>query len=45
MLRLQKNFVAVINLKIRVADITKLKELMKELKRLKGVREVYRTKN
>lgn len=40
-----KNFVAVINLKIRVADITKLKELMKELKRLKGVREVYRTKN
>lgn len=40
-----KSNTAIINLRVRVSDVDKLKDLMKGLKRLKGVKEVYRTKN
>ncbi len=40
-----KNGMAVINVKLKITDIEQLKELMKKLKRLSGVIEVFRTKN
>ncbi|MDP4091455.1 MAG: RelA/SpoT family protein, partial [Bacillota bacterium] len=40
-----KNGTAVINTKLKITDIEQLKELMKKLKRLDGVIEVFRTKN
>jgi guanosine-3',5'-bis(diphosphate) 3'-pyrophosphohydrolase len=39
-----KNGIALINIKLKINDIEHLKELMKMLKKLKGVLEVYRTK-
>lgn len=39
-----KDGIAMINVKIKINDINHLKELMKSIKRLQGVREVYRTK-
>jgi GTP diphosphokinase / guanosine-3',5'-bis(diphosphate) 3'-diphosphatase len=35
---------ATVNVKLKINDIEQLKELMKKIKRLKGVHEVYRTK-
>ncbi len=35
---------SMINVKIKIIDINHLKDLMKSIKKLKGVREVYRTK-
>ncbi|MBW9147757.1 bifunctional (p)ppGpp synthetase/guanosine-3',5'-bis(diphosphate) 3'-pyrophosphohydrolase [Clostridium sp. CM028] len=40
-----KNNVALINIKLRVADIENLKELQKKITKLTGVMEVYRIKN
>lgn len=39
-----KDGIAMINIKIKIIDINHLKDLMKYIKRLKGVAEVYRTK-
>jgi GTP diphosphokinase / guanosine-3',5'-bis(diphosphate) 3'-diphosphatase len=39
-----KNGIALINIKLKINDIDHLKELMKMIKKLKGVLEVYRTK-
>jgi GTP pyrophosphokinase len=36
---------AVINIKLKITDIDQLKELMKKLKRLDGIMEVFRTKS
>lgn len=41
--RTQKNDVATINLKVKVCNIKQLQELMKKLKKLKGVIDVHRT--
>ncbi|MBU3180787.1 RelA/SpoT family protein [Clostridium psychrophilum] len=40
-----KNNVAVINIKLKVAGVENLKELLKKMNRLTGVIEVYRIKN
>lgn len=40
-----KNNIAVINVKIKISDIEHLKELMKKIKKLQGVLEIYRTKS
>ena len=40
-----KNNVALINIKLKVADIEHLKELQKKITKLAGVIEVYRIKN
>ncbi|WP_139904398.1 RelA/SpoT family protein [Clostridium thermarum] len=36
---------AVINIKLKITDIEQLKELMKKLKRVDGIMEIYRTKS
>ena len=36
---------AIIDVKLKIEDINKLKELMKKIKKLNGVIEIYRTKN
>lgn len=36
---------ATINIKLKINDVDELKDLMKKIRRLKGVLEVYRTKN
>lgn len=40
-----KNNIAVINIKLKISDIEHLKELMKKIKKLSGVLEIYRTKS
>lgn len=40
-----KNNIAVINIKLKISDVEHLKELMKRIKRLPGVLEIYRTKS
>lgn len=40
-----KNNIAVINVKIKISDIEHLKELMKKIRKLQGVLEIYRTKS
>lgn len=40
-----KDGFAVINVKLKITDIEQLKDLMKKLKKLNGVTEVFRTKN
>jgi GTP diphosphokinase / guanosine-3',5'-bis(diphosphate) 3'-diphosphatase len=40
-----KNNIAVIDVKLKISDIEHLKELMKKIKKLQGVLEVYRTKS
>ncbi|GAA0177286.1 bifunctional (p)ppGpp synthetase/guanosine-3',5'-bis(diphosphate) 3'-pyrophosphohydrolase [Clostridium sediminicola] len=40
-----KNNIAVVSLKIRISDIQRLKEVIKQLKHINGVIAVYRTKN
>jgi GTP pyrophosphokinase len=40
-----KNNIAVITVKLKISDIEHLKELMKKIRRLQGVLEVYRTKS
>lgn len=37
--------VAIITIKLRISDVEKLKEVMRKMRRLKGVIAVYRTKN
>ncbi|QGU95030.1 RelA/SpoT family protein [Clostridium bovifaecis] len=37
--------VAIITIKLRIADIEKLKEVMRKMRRIKGIIAVYRTKN
>ncbi|MCY6958575.1 RelA/SpoT family protein [Clostridium brassicae] len=37
--------ISIVNIKLRISDIEKLKEVMRKMKRLKGVISVYRTKN
>ncbi len=36
---------AIVDIKLKIEDINKLKDLMKKIKKLKGVVEIYRTKN
>jgi len=36
---------AIVDVKLRIEDINKLKELMKKIRKLKGVVDIYRTKN
>lgn len=40
-----KNNLAVINIKLKITDIEHLKDLMKKIKKLQGVMEIYRTKS
>lgn len=40
-----KNNIAVITIKLKISDIEHLKELMKKIRKLEGVLEVYRTKS
>jgi len=40
-----KNNVALINIKLKVAGVENLKELLKKMNKLTGVIEVYRIKN
>ncbi len=40
-----KNNLAVVTIKLKISDIEHLKELMKRIKRLSGVLEIYRTKS
>jgi GTP pyrophosphokinase len=40
-----KNNLAVVNIKLKISDIEHLKDLMKKIKKLSGVLEVYRTKS
>ncbi|WMJ81272.1 bifunctional (p)ppGpp synthetase/guanosine-3',5'-bis(diphosphate) 3'-pyrophosphohydrolase [Clostridium sp. MB40-C1] len=40
-----KSDISIVNIKLRISDIDKLKEVMRKMKRLKGVISVYRTKN
>ncbi|MCM8710444.1 bifunctional (p)ppGpp synthetase/guanosine-3',5'-bis(diphosphate) 3'-pyrophosphohydrolase [Clostridium sp. SYSU_GA19001] len=40
-----KNNIAVINIKLKISDIEHLKDLMKKVKKLQGVMEIYRTKS
>lgn len=39
-----KNNLAIINIKLKIPDVEHLKELMKKIKKLYGVMEIYRTK-
>ncbi|SKA75800.1 GTP pyrophosphokinase [Clostridium sp. USBA 49] len=39
-----KNNIAIINIKLKISDVEHLKELMKKIKKLYGVMEIYRTK-
>ncbi len=39
-----RNGVALVNIKLKISDIDQLKSLMKMIKKLKGVMDVYRTK-
>lgn len=40
-----KASVAIVTIKLRISDVEKLKEVMRKMRRLKGVIAVYRTKN
>ncbi|MCY6370456.1 RelA/SpoT family protein [Clostridium ganghwense] len=40
-----KSSVAIVTIKLRISDIEKLKEVMRKMRKLKGVIAVYRTKN
>jgi GTP pyrophosphokinase len=40
-----KNNIALINIKLKISDIEHLKELMKKIRKLHGVMEIYRTKS
>lgn len=40
-----KNGIAVINIKLKIPDIEHLKSLMRDMRKMSGVMEVYRTKN
>jgi len=37
--------VAIITIKLRISDIEKLKEVMRKMRKIKGIIAVYRTKN
>ena len=40
-----RNGVALINIKLKISDIENLKDVIKKIKKLKGVIDVYRAKN
>ena len=40
-----RNGIALINIKLKISDIEDLKDVMKKIRKLKGVIDVYRTKN